>query len=55
LIRRSGAAAPLLDAAKTHNASDAVRSVIDQLLASPSGAPPAASPASTTAPPKPAQ
>ncbi len=54
LIRRSGAAAPLLDAAKTHNASDAVRSVIDQLLASPSGAaPPAASPASTTAPPKP--
>jgi AsmA protein len=56
LIRRSGAAAPLLDAAKTHNASDAVRSVIDQLLASPSGgAPPAASPASTTAPPKPTQ
>jgi AsmA protein len=35
LIRRSGAAAPLLDAAKTHNASDAVRAVIDQLLASP--------------------
>ena len=41
LIRRSGAAAPLLDAAKTHNASDAVRAVIDQLLAQPSGAPPA--------------
>jgi AsmA protein len=57
LIRRSGAAAPLLDAAKTHNASDAVRSVIDQLLASPSGSapPPAVSPASTTAPPKPTQ
>ncbi|MGA8321627.1 MAG: AsmA family protein [Xanthobacteraceae bacterium] len=57
LIRRSGAAAPLLDAAKAHNASDAVRAVIDQLLASPSGAPPApgVSPASTTAPPKPTQ
>jgi AsmA protein len=35
LIRRSGAAAPLLDAAKTRNAGDAVRAVIDQLLASP--------------------
>ncbi len=57
LIRRSGAAAPLLDAAKTHSASDAVRAVIDQLLTSPSGAPvaPAASPASTAAPAKPAQ
>jgi AsmA protein len=55
LIRRSGAAAPLLDAAKTHNASDAVRSVIDQLLASPSSSAPAVSPASTTAPPKAAQ
>jgi len=54
LIRRSGAAAPLLDAAKTHNVSDAVRSVIDQLLAQPSGTPPApaVSPASTTAPAK---
>jgi AsmA protein len=41
LIRRSGAAAPLLDAAKTYNASDAVRSVIDQLLAAPSPAAPA--------------
>jgi AsmA protein len=50
LIRRSGAAAPLLDAAKTHNASDAVRSVIDQLLAAPqapAGAGPALSPASS--------
>jgi AsmA protein len=57
LIRRSGAAAPLLDAAKTHNASDAVRAVIDQLLAQPSGAPPApgVSPASTTAPARPTQ
>ncbi len=35
LIRRSGAAAPLLNAAKSYNASDAVRSVIDQLLATP--------------------
>ena len=55
LIRRSGAAAPLLDAAKTHNAGDAVRSVIDQLLASPSGpvAPtPAMSPAAAPAAPK---
>jgi len=58
LIRRSGAAAPLLDAAKTHNASDAVRAVIDQLLASPQappGAAPVASPASTAAAPKPSQ
>jgi AsmA protein len=57
LIRRSGAAAPLLDAAKTHNASDAVRSVIDQLLASPPGSAPAPgiAPAATTAPPKPTQ
>jgi len=58
LIRRSGAAAPLLDAAKTHNASDAVRSVIDQLLASPpapAGAAPIVSPASTTVAPKPSQ
>jgi AsmA protein len=46
LIRRSGAAAPLLDAAKTYNASDAVRSVIDQLLA-----PPPAPAASSNAPP----
>jgi AsmA protein len=35
LIRRSGAAAPLLDAAKTRNAGDAVRAVIDQLMAQP--------------------
>lgn len=48
LIRHSGAAAPLLNAAKSYNASDAVRSVIDQLLANPS--PPAASaPAATPA------
>ncbi len=39
LIRRSGAAAPLLNAAKSYNASDAVRSVIDQLLAAPAAAP----------------
>jgi AsmA protein len=55
LIRRSGAAAPLLDAVRGHNASDAVRSVIDQLLASPpasSGGAPAVSPASTPVVPK---
>jgi AsmA protein len=44
LIRRSGAAAPLLNSAKTHNASDAVRAVIDQLLTAPSSAPPPAAP-----------
>ena len=44
LIRRSGAAAPLLDAVKTRSAGQAVRSVIDKLLANPQGAsPPAAS------------
>jgi AsmA protein len=46
LIRRSGAAAPLLDAIKTRSAGSAVRSVIDKLLAAP------ASPAPTPAPPK---
>ncbi len=55
LIRRSGAAAPLLDAAKTHNASDAVRAVIDQLLASPPAPAPAATPAMSPAAPKAAQ
>ncbi|MGC1776919.1 MAG: AsmA family protein [Xanthobacteraceae bacterium] len=47
LIRHSGAAAPLLNAAKSYNASDAVRSVIDQLLANPS---PPADPAPTATP-----
>jgi AsmA protein len=44
LIRRSGAAAPLLDAIKARNAGAAVRSVIDKLMAAPavSNAPPAA-------------
>jgi AsmA protein len=44
LIRRSGAAAPLLDAIKSRTAGAAVRSVIDKLLANPTGAnpPPAA-------------
>jgi len=50
LIRRSGAAAPLLNSAKSYNASEAVRSVIDQLLASPQTATPAVSPASAPAP-----
>jgi AsmA protein len=39
LIRHSGAAAPLLNAVKSHAAGDAVRSVIDQLFASPAVAP----------------
>jgi len=45
LIRRSGAAAPLLDAIKARNAGSAVRAVIDKLLAAP---------AASTAPPAPA-
>jgi AsmA protein len=48
LIRRSGAAAPLLDAAKAHSASDAVHAVIDQLLSSPPAAAPASAPVSPT-------
>ena len=47
LIRRSGAAAPLLGGGKPLNAGDAVRSVIDQLMATPQT--PAASPAATPA------
>jgi AsmA protein len=35
LIRRSGAAAPLLEAVKDRNASGAVRSVLDRILAAP--------------------
>jgi len=57
LIRRSGAAAPLLNAAKSYNASDAVRSVIDQLLANPAApatTPTAAPAAVPTAAPAPA-
>jgi AsmA protein len=38
LIRRSGAAAPLLGGSKSYNAGDAVRSVIDQLMATPAPA-----------------
>jgi AsmA protein len=51
LIRHSGAAAPLLDAVKGRTAGDAVRSVIDQLMAAPP-AEPAAAPAAAPAPPK---
>ena len=46
LIRRSGAAAPLLDSIKGRTAGDAVRSVIDQLMAQPP------LPAAAPAPPK---
>jgi AsmA protein len=51
LIRRSSAAAPLLEAVKRHSAGDAVRSVIDQLFAAPPAAtsPSATSPAAATA------
>jgi AsmA protein len=45
LIRRSNAAAPLLEAVKRHSAGEAVRSVIDQLFAAPQATPAPASPA----------
>jgi AsmA protein len=50
LIRHSRAAAPVLDALKGHTAGDAVRSVIDQLLATPPTTP-APAPAATAPPP----
>jgi AsmA protein len=58
LIRHSRASAPVLDALKGHTAGDAVRSVIDQLLATPpttSAPAPAPPPASTAAAPAAAQ
>jgi AsmA protein len=57
LIRRSGAAAPLLDAVKQHSAGEAVRKVIDQIFATPPAASPPPAPlgaapaAATTAAP----
>ncbi|HTV35783.1 MAG TPA: AsmA family protein [Xanthobacteraceae bacterium] len=50
LIRRSHAAAPLLDAVRRHSADDAVRTVIDQLFATPATtpAPVATTPAAAT-------
>jgi AsmA protein len=53
LIRHSNAAAPLLEAVKRHSAGDAVRSVIDQLFATPQAGSPAPvppKPATATAP-----
>jgi AsmA protein len=52
LIRRSSAAAPLLEAVKRHSAGEAVRSVIDQLFAAPPTSPTAVapSPAAATTP-----
>ena len=47
LIRRSGAAAPLLDAVRDRKARDAVRSAIDRLTGGGGTMPPGASPAST--------
>src|SRR5262249_52199940 len=56
LTRRSGAAAPLLGGSKTYNAGDAVRSVIDQLMATPAPAnSPSAAPAAAPAAPRPSQ
>jgi AsmA protein len=57
LIRRSGAAAPLLGAGRTYNAGDAVRSVIDQLMAAPtpSATSPSLSPAAAPAAPNSSQ
>jgi AsmA protein len=49
LIRRSGAAAPLLDAIKARDAGAAVRSVIDKLFATP-GAATAPKPAAPNSP-----
>jgi AsmA protein len=57
LIRRSGAAAPLLGTGRTYNAGDAVRSVIDQLMAAPptSATSPGVSPAAAPAAPNSSQ
>ncbi len=49
LIRRSGAAAPLLESVKTRSAGSAVRAVIDKLLANPTGATTPAEPAPKSA------
>jgi AsmA protein len=51
LIRRSGAAAPLLESIKARTAGSAVRSVIDQLLAAPAATTTAPTP-TLTPPPK---
>ena len=56
LIRRSGAAAPLLGGSKSYNAGDAVRSVIDQLMATPAPAnSPSVAPAVAPAAPRSSQ
>jgi AsmA protein len=61
LIRRSGAAAPLLSGGRPLNAGEAVRSVIDQLMAAPPtptaspAASPAAAPAATPSTPRSSQ
>jgi AsmA protein len=49
LIRRSGAAAPLLESVKTRSAGSAVRAVIEKLLANPTGATPPPEPAPKSA------
>ena len=50
LIRRSGAAAPLLESVKTRSAGSAVRAVIDKLLANPTGSDAPAAPAAAPEP-----
>jgi AsmA protein len=51
LIRRSPAAAPLLEAVKRHSAGEAVRSVIDQLFAAPPASPASPTSVSTSSAP----
>lgn len=50
LIRRSGAAAPLLNAVRARNARDAARSAIERLTGGSTGAMPATKPSSAPAP-----
>lgn len=54
LIRRSGAAQPLLDAVRDRRAREAVQSAIQQLSGAPAVSAPAAAPAAATAPDTPA-
>src|SRR6185503_13192596 len=51
LIRRSGAAAPLLDAVRDRKMRDAVRSALDHLLGPRKPPPPAPAPTANAAPP----
>ncbi|HZL39784.1 MAG TPA: AsmA family protein [Pseudolabrys sp.] len=55
LIRRSGAAAPLLNAVRDRSARDAARAVIERLTGAPSAAPPGGAIPATEQSPTPAQ